>query len=178
MKCTIRRVVAFLAIVAVLSSAMAFHAYAASDATVSSSTYYSSSSCTAGVYKDESVRELQTVMDSGVYGGDVGIWFYSTSVGLQASFDKDTSRRVYIECRETDSVTNTLARRYYAQFTVGADGLYRPRNYSISTTTTSLLEDDGDLELYMRFMVETDEDDTSKSVPTGLLRYKFWAYTN
>lgn len=135
--------------------------------------YKYTSSATAGAFKSESEYSLSYSSSySYVCGGDIGVYYYANSVGLQNSFVR-TNRNVYIELYENDVLSSTIVRKYTGSFKT-VDGVYRPKVYSTTYTNTSKIEDDGTIELKIKHKVETNTGDTSTSIPAGLLKYKFW----
>lgn len=141
-----------------------------------STTLYSSPESTAGSYTTGGIHSLNSSLAS-PYGGDAGIWFYEQSTGLQASFYRTNSRKSFMELWEDDGIFSgdDQARKYEATFAT-VNGLYRPYYYSTTYTAPGGLEGDSGLELYIKFMIGTNSNDTSQSVPGGILLYKFWTY--
>ncbi len=142
------------------------------------SRYLTSPAATAGVWKGCEIATLTSTLGH-VCGGDVGIWFYSTNVGLQPSFVRSDSRKCYMNCWACDDYDEEYYRfckAHEATFQE-VNGLYRPsighRDFDINP---GMVDDDSDLELYMAFYVEPLPGDYSNSVPAGLLEYAFWAY--
>ena len=137
---------------------------------------YSTSAATAGTYKTESTRYLTSKTLATIYGGDVGIWFYSGNVGLQASFYPTTSRTTTMQCwAKRSSGSDVLARTYKGYFET-VDGVYLNNLYQEYSTYGSLLSSSSTVGLYMRFIISTHSKDTSKSIPAGALHYRFWAF--
>lgn len=172
MKSRVSKLIAVIALIAIMVSTMAISV----SAEVYSDEFFVTRACTAGSYTSEATDSLTTSLGS-VYGGDMGIWFYVQNVGLQASFTQTTSRIAYMECYESDGSDNNdcLARKYQATFEK-VYGLYRPYRYSITYTSPYLMEGHGVIEPFMRFKISTATGDTSKSVPAGILMYQFWVY--
>lgn len=145
-------------------------------AEVYSPSLYLTTSATAGNYKTESTHNLTSQTLGTLCGGDVGIWFYTGNVGLQASFYPSTSRAVYMQCWEEDSAgTDVHAKSYKGGFEV-ENGVYLQRTAWVTWENGNQIEADSTVELYMKFMIATHSRDTSTSVPAGALRYRFWAY--
>ena len=110
-------------------------------------------------------------------GGDVGVYLYTTSVGLQSSFVKSTSRTVTTEMREYDSSTKyTNARTRKGTFGM-VNGYYRPKMWGYTYTNPGTVESDSTAEFRLYWKVQEISGDTSTSIPKGLLRYSFWCYT-
>ena len=141
---------------------------------------WNSPACTAGTwwsgYSEDEVISL-TGTNSTVYGGDVGIYFYSSSVGMPSSFNYSSSRTALIELKEDDDSsgnTNEPARKYTGYFRVDSSGLYRITSYANTYTNSNAIETNRTVELYMRIKVGVLSGDTSKNVPNGLFKYKIW----
>lgn len=115
-----------------------------------------------------------TASTSKVYGGDVGVSFYATSVGMPVSFVRSSDRTIDIELKEKDPFSNCVVRQYVGYFSI-KNGLYRVPTYTTTYTNAGCVEDNSVLELYMRFKVNTISGDTSKNVPEGLIIYEMWA---
>ena len=138
----------------------------------SSSSLYLTQSATAGVYKQESTVTLTSTLST-VCGGDVGIWFYSGNVGLQSSFYRSNTRQVHMQCWEEDTIGDDFAREYIGYFSTN-NNVYRVNSYLTLSTSSSTVEDDSVVELYMKFKVDTHSQDTSTSLPSGVLQYRYW----
>lgn len=136
---------------------------------------YSAGTATAGIYKTESIHKLTSYTLDTVYGGDVGIWFYTGNSGLQASFYRDENRKCNIECWEDDSTYDVRARQYTGYYAY-ENGIYYMKYISVGTISSSCIESDSTVDLYMRFRVNTNSKDTSRAVPENTIRYRFWIY--
>ena len=108
-----------------------------------------------------------------ICGGDVGIWFYVSSVGLQSSFQQSSSREVYIDQYEKDSNSHTCSRKYVGYFGQ-MNGLNCPVSYGNTYTNPSTIENDGGVEMNCSFKVTAIAGDTSTAVPAGLIPYRHW----
>lgn len=160
-----------LSVCIILSLCMSITAFAENTTTMKSSP-----SATAGSYKTDSTYNLAYSSSySHVCGGDIGTWFYTSSVGLQSGFYRSSSRKLYVDLYEKDDSSTSKARSYTGTFSE-ENGVYRPRVYSITYTNSSEVESDGRLELFIKFKVGTNSQDKSTAVPSGLFNYKFWSY--
>lgn len=171
MKKHISKLIAVFALIAAMVSMLTMGA----SAEVTSS-LLESPTCTAGKYADTEAGSITSTLGS-VYGGDMGIWFYTPTTGLQSSFKRDLSRTAYMSCYESDGSENNdcLARKYEARFKI-VDDMYYPASFKITYTSTALMEGHSTIEPFMRFKIATVSGDTSKAVPKGILRYQYWVY--
>lgn len=137
-----------------------------------------SSGGTAGVWMTEATKSLTSKTLTNVCGGDVGIWFYSVTNGMQASFVRSDSRKAYIECYENDYDTSEddFAREYTATFATDSKGIYAPSYFKITDTYSDGIEGHAGVELYMKYKINTVWGDDSTSVPIGIFNYQFWLY--
>ncbi len=142
------------------------------------SQYLNSPHATAGVWQVCETAKFDSTLAK-VCGGDVGIWFYDTPVGLQMSFYRSNTRKCYMNlwaCDDFDEEYYHFCKAHEATFTMVGE-YYRPatghRDFDINP---GVVDDDSNLELYMAFYIEPHSRDTSISVPAGLLLYAFWAY--
>jgi hypothetical protein len=147
-------------------------------ATEVTSSVIESSGGTAGVWMTEATHSLTSRTLTNVCGGDVGIWFYSVTNGMQASFVRSDSRKAYIECYENDYNTSEddLAREYTATFATDGAGIYAPSYFRITDTYSQGIEGQAGVELYMKYKINTVWGDDSTSVPIGIFNYQFWVY--
>ncbi len=122
---------------------------------------------------------LQSTIDGNVYGEDVGIWFFTSTIGLDASYVRTYERHAVAECRADDFSMGSeylIVRSYVIDFAT-VNGYYRPCvNHTIAYTNPAVIDDDGYLYLRMMYYVEARPGDGSNVVPRGLMRYAFWAY--
>ena len=130
---------------------------------------------TAGTYHSETSYAVNSSTLSTVCGGDVGAYFYTSSVGLQNSFVKDPNRKVDVEIRESDSGSNAHARTRRGTFKY-KNGIYAPSIWEYTYTNPATIEYDSCPELYLRWKVYTVSGDTSTSVPAGIMNYSVWVY--
>lgn len=139
--------------------------------------FYNSPTATAGQRKScPDVVKLIPTLEGDIYGGDAGIWFFYTNVGLQASFYRDDTRVCRMECWESDNDKADWVRTHTCTFGM-SNGYYRPAyNHKDLEVSDQKIESDGTLELYMVFKVNTHPNDTSRNVPKGLISYCFWAH--
>lgn len=158
-----------MVMVLVLASASVF--------AVTESSHYKSTSGTAGTYHSETSHSVTSKTLSSVCGGDVGAYFYSTNVGLQASFVKDTNRKIYAKVYEYDSDTGKSihARTRRGTFK-NVNGVYRPNVWSYTYTYSKKIEADSSPELYLSWKIDKVRGDRSTSIPAKLLEYSFWVY--
>lgn len=139
------------------------------------SMYYTNSS-TAGSYATESVHSLSSSTLSSVYGGDTGIWVFTGNSGLQASFSYKNGRTCDVQCWEKDyGGKDTFVRAYTGYFNM-ENGVYLINMFSDGIINKNCIESDSSVDLYMKYRVNTNVNDKSKSVPARVLRYRFWIY--
>lgn len=114
---------------------------------------------------------------SDVYGGDVGMNFIQSSVGLPESFYRMKDRVVYFELKDEDPGydENELVREYVGIMDTGSTGLYQIIGVRNSYTNSDCIEGNSIVELYIRMKVEVHDKDDSRTVPKGLIRCQFWA---
>lgn len=136
----------------------------------------SSSEATAGSWESETSSAINAT-NSDVYGGDVGVNFYYTPVGLNPSFDQTSNRTIIAQVYENDYLQgSTKAREIEGSFGFSG-GYYRPCYWGPYTyTKTSKIEGDGRVELYLDWKVQSLSSDTSSALNEGLLSYKLWVY--
>ncbi len=165
-------------IIAIVLSVMIVMVSAASVYAVNTTGYYYTGSMSTLHWNTEPTIDLDySSVYSYVCGGDVGAYFYDTSVGLQGSFIQSSSRLANVMVYEIDTPSSEiLARRYQANFYVDEDMNYRPNYFANVYTNSAQIENDGQVELYMMIYISTVSGDTSSSVPSGLIKYKYWAY--
>lgn len=136
--------------------------------------------CTAGQWTSENTRDLHSEGYSHLCGGDVGVWYIDSGIGLQNSFVTSTDRYMYVNLYEEDTglfASDDLCREYGLNFAV-VNGIYKPHYVYTDYTNASSIEDDANVELYIKHKVMTISGDTSTAVPWGLTYYKIWAYSN
>lgn len=131
----------------------------------------SGSSWQVGVDPQRSVS-YSTIYDH-VCGGDVGVWFYTSQAGLQSGFKRDYSRTVSVYQYEKDNASQTHANTYIGYFGMYGS-LYVPVGYSHTYTYPADIENDGAVELYIKFIVGIISGDKTDALPQGLLYYKHW----
>ena len=136
--------------------------------------------CTSGTAGQWTEQPAHNLTYSSSYdhlcGGDVGLWFYYTTVGLQASFVQSTSRVVDLEQFEKDSSGSTKTRHYQGHFDNNNIGSYQPTYFTLTYTNSGTIEDDGTVELYFKYKVGKIYGDTSTAVPSGIMKYAHWTY--
>lgn len=114
------------------------------------SNYIESSAVTAGSwysgYDNDNFYNMSSSFKE-VYGGDVGMYFYTTSVGLSKAFVKKNTR---------------------------TDGIYQPTTYTCTYTNPECVENNSIVELYYRMYVDRISGDTSRNVPRGISKFKYW----
>lgn len=110
------------------------------------------------------------------YSGDVGIYFYRTSVGLPESFIYSTERTGTIELMEEDAWSSSdLVAIYTGSFSTNSDGLYRMNTYGRTYDSSVGIESDSEVDLYLVVEIERMGQDTSRNVPASLFAYTVWA---
>ena len=174
------KLIAYISTAAISVSAMVLPASAAD---VYSDTHYYSLWGQAGKWKVEPTHTLQSSQEQ-VCGGDTGVWFYSTNVGLAPSFVQSTSRKAYIHYYEDDSDTlghhnnDNLVKKYTATFSITGTEKYNRPYYFEETYNAgkTIIEYSGDLVLYIKIKVESLSDDLSTYIPNGLIKYRYWSY--
>ena len=114
---------------------------------------------------------------SDVYGGDVGMRFIQSSVGLPASFYRMKNRVVYFELKEEDPGydENELVREYVGIMGTGSTGLYQILGTRNTYTNSNCIEGNSIVELYIRMKVQVHNKDAGRTVTKGLIRCQFWA---
>lgn len=145
------------------------------DSSVYETSRYDTCFSIADVFLEEYQHSVYSNL-SFLCGGDVGVYFYTTSVGLQDSFVKSTSRKVIAHVKEYDSSTsNTLARTREGTFGM-VNGYYRPQIWGYTYTNSNMIESDSTAELRLVWKVESVSGDTSTSIPSALMKYSLWVY--
>lgn len=56
------------------------------------------------------------------------------------------------------------------------NGVYLINMFSDGIINKNCIESDSSVDLYMKYRVNTNVNDKSKSVPARVLRYRFWIY--
>lgn len=169
MKFSILKKFAAIAIIVVLSATM----FAIPTSALNTTPNYNTSTATAGSYKKEAVLNIKSSY-SQIYGGNVGAYFHTTNIGMDSAFKQTTSRKVYIDVKENDSIGDDTARSYTGYFGM-YNGYYQPTSFANTYTNSGKIELDSQAELYLRFNVEVVSGDTSKNVKAGIMRYQFWS---
>ncbi|MBE6843850.1 MAG: hypothetical protein E7510_13650 [Ruminococcus sp.] len=166
----------FATIASLATNAVAFTASAESNTSI-----FHSRACTAGNwwsgYDNNDIHSV-TASGSNIYGGDVQLYFHSTTVGLPNSFVKSTSRTADFELKEDDASSNNeneIARKITGHFSVSNAGYYQITILSYPYTNPACIESNNVAELYMRMKINRVSGDTSANVPYGLVRYQFHA---
>lgn len=127
-------------------------------------------------YDNDDITSL-TGTSSSIYGGDVGVYFYASSVGMPNGFIRSSNRTGEIELKEDDSSwfdENETARKITGYFAYDNSGRYRMTSYKITYTNSSCIEPNKTVELYLRIKINTISGDTTKNVPEGLFGYQLW----
>ena len=127
-------------------------------------------------YDNDDITSLSGTSSS-LYGGDVGVYFYTSSVGMPNGFVCSTSRTGEIELKEDDGSwfnENETARKTTGYFAYDNSGRYRMTSYKITYTNSSCIESNKTAELYLRIKINTISGDTTKNVPEGLFGYQLW----
>lgn len=138
--------------------------------------YLYSSAGTAGMWNYESTSSVQSNLLSSLYGGDVGVYFYIPSVGLQGSYIRDLSRKAMLFYYEDDgNNSQKYIGKKEATFAV-YNNLYIPYYWTHIESTSDLIESDNTAEMHIVWAITKNLGDTSSAVPAGLLKYKFWVY--
>lgn len=142
---------------------------------------YTTTGNIAGSWHDEALQSLiyNYQVYPGVWGGDTGTWFYTSTSDLPHSFNPSNDRTVTINMYgyNEDTQTTTFVRQYIGYFSADDSiGLNRPVAYTNPVTSSSLIEDEGVLNLYISFKVGTHPLDTAQGVPEGIMRYRFWTW--
>ena len=112
-----------------------------------------------------------------VYDGDVGVWFYTPSVGVTTGLARDTSRRAVIELKENDpgDDENELVHTYTGTFGIDPQGRYTVVSFIVPEADNECIEQNNVVELYLRFKVNKLSNDSSSNVNSGIMRYKLWS---
>lgn len=146
-------------------------------ATVWSSVKYTESG-TTDVYRSSTATSVtySSSLDH-VCSGDIGIdivWA-SDLVGLSNAFVQDTSRLAHFKLYETDDYSSALVHEYNCHFAV-VNGVYRPAMISVASSAPyyQVIEYDGTVELWNKFMVEHINGDNSNAVFAKIMAFKYW----
>lgn len=126
----------------------------------------------SGNWKDETSHSLTSVSTS-VYGGDVGLYTYVSSVGLPNSFVYNASRPTYGKLYENDAFNDDLAREFSYGYGY-QNGIYTINTLGTIYTNSAKIEVDSNVELYLSFFVSQVTGDQTRNVPTNLYKYKIW----
>lgn len=140
--------------------------------------YYYTSRGTAGSWISETSHALTSPTLDNICGGDVGVWFYTARTGLQNSFYRSNTRKVNIQLMEDDGTysDDDLARTIVGTFGTSDNGVYAPYLFQITSTNGAGIEGHSQVELYLKYNVSKDSRDTSTSMPSGIMCYRFWIY--
>ena len=146
-------------------------------ATVWSSVKYTASG-TSDVYKSSTATSVtySSSLDH-VCSGDIGIdivWASDLN-GLSNAFVQDTNRLAHFKLYETDDTSSVLVHEYNCRFAV-VNGLYRPAMITVAYSAPyyQVIEYDGTVELWNKFMVEHINGDTSNAVSAKIMAFKYW----
>lgn len=115
---------------------------------------------------------------SDVYGGDVGMYFIQSSVGLRSDFYRSSDRKAFFQLKEEDpgDDENELVREYTGYFDTASTGLYQITAIGNTYTNSDCIEGNSLVELYIRMKVQVNARDTTKVVTKGLIKCQIWAY--
>ncbi|MCR5743032.1 MAG: hypothetical protein K6F92_04785 [Lachnospiraceae bacterium] len=141
-----------------------------------SNIFYYTTSGIVGTKTSEDVYPTTSTSLATIGGGDAGVYFHYTSVGLQASFVRDYSRTMLVETWEYD---NIISKKHFKDYTGTfglSNGYYRPCSWSYSTLVNGQIEDNNCAEIYLVWKVNPVSGDSSTSVPAMLLKYQLWVY--
>lgn len=146
------------------------------------SSKYNSPKNTAGTWwsgYDEDEFVSMTSVNNKIYGGDGGLTFYTSSVGLPAGFERSLNRYVTIELKEEDSGAgndNEIMCRYKTKFSTnnytGAYLMVPPTKPEY--VNGELVETNKVAEMYIRFRIDKLTNDKTKNVPEGVFIYQYW----
>ena len=133
---------------------------------------------TTDIYKSSTATSVTYSSSLGyVCSGDLGIniFWASDLNGLTSAFVWDTSRLAHFKLYETDDTSSDLVHEYNCYFVV-ADGLYRPAAITVeySAPYSQVIEYNGTVELWNKFMVDHMSGDQSTSVPANLMAFMYW----
>lgn len=146
------------------------------------SEYIYSHDATAGSwysgYDDNEFYRLTTSYKE-VYGGNVGMYFYGTSIGMPKAFVKSTSREIVFQLKEEDpgNDENELVRTYVGHFGTRTNGTYQPVCIVKHYVNDECIENNSTVELYYRMYVGKVSGDTTRYVPSCIARFKYWIET-
>ena len=162
-------------VVALMMAALLVPKYTVHAETVSAQ--YESKTGTINSYTYEPTVYVTSSTLGNISGGDVGIYYYQPSAGMQNSFVQSTNRTVTAKIYEYDSTggTTQLARTRVGTF--GFYGsLYAPRFWSYTYTYGGEIEGDSCAELRHSWIIGPISGDTSVSVPKKIMKYRYWVF--
>ncbi len=163
----IRKIITVLLTVVIFATMFVINSSA-----ISTSSYYNSPAATAGSWKSDSVHKMTSNYDE-VYGGDIGVYFYTANIGLSEAFVISTSRTAESRLMDEDVLSYEHIRTYTHYFGI-VNGYYRTKSVAISYTNSDKVESDEQVESFLKFKINTVDGDESKNIPSGLLCYQFW----
>ena len=137
---------------------------------------FQSEACTTDVSAYFTVRTLDynTYYYDHVCGGDVKAKFTRGHDGLDSHFTRYTERGICAFLYEMDGTSSLLAAYYTAQFSWNQiTDYYAPITWTSGTYNSYEIEDDGNVELQLRVLIESYGTDTSTAIPAELFKYTF-----
>ena len=142
--------------------------------------YYYTPIMTAGTWWSGYNSQIVSVGSSWyeLYGGDVGVTFVKSSVGLPSTFYRTITRMATVELKEDDPGTNEneLVATYSGRFSADPyTGLYQVPSMQRQSVNSSCIESNGTAELYIRVLVDINSNDESRNIPKQLFKYYFWS---
>lgn len=109
-----------------------------------------------------------------VYGGEVDMNIHVSNIGLPNTFHPQQDRVIELELKEHDyGYSESLVARRYKGYINMEGGVYRITRYINTFTNKERLEENGEVELYIRFRVATNSADTSKNIPKNFFGYQY-----
>lgn len=162
-------------IIVIMMAALLAPKYTVCAETVSAQ--YESKTGTINTYTYEPTISVTSSTLGNISGGDVGIYYYQPSAGMQTSFVQSTSRTVTARVYEYDSSEGSAQLSRTRVGTFGFYGsLYAPKFWSYTYTYTGMIEDDNRAELRHSWIIGSISGDESVSVPKKIMKYRYWVY--